>query len=248
MKIIGIIPSRYASTRFPGKPLVMIGNKPMIQRVYEQAIKSSSLNDVWVATDDSRIELAVTEFGGKVILTSDKHKSGTDRCIEVIEKLEAQNLSFDVVVNIQGDEPFIDPAAIDTLAGGFQNPQIQISTLAKKITNLSELFNSNINKLITDKHHNAIYFSRHPIPFVTNHEKDSWLQHFDFYKHIGIYAYRTEILKDITSLEISTLEKAESLEQLRWIENGYKIHVEFTDYESIAVDTPEDLLKIINKP
>jgi 3-deoxy-manno-octulosonate cytidylyltransferase (CMP-KDO synthetase) len=246
MKIAGIIPSRYASTRFPGKPLALIGNKTMIQRVYEQAVKAASLEQVFVATDDSRIEKAVMDFGGKVVMTSEKHKSGTDRCMEAIEKIEQSGSTFDVIVNIQGDEPFIEPNSIETLTAGFQNPEVQIATLAKKITSSSDLFNHNINKVILDKHKNAIYFSRHPIPFIKNHEPETWISKFDFYKHIGIYAYRASTLQKITGIEMSSLEIAESLEQLRWIENGYKIHVDLTDYDSIAIDTPDDLLKFLN--
>lgn len=248
MKIAGIIPARFASTRFPGKPLALIGNKTMIQRVYEQAVMATSLDHVFVATDDSRIEKAVMNFGGKVIMTSEKHKSGTDRCMEALEIIQKSGILYDVVVNIQGDEPFIDPDSINILASGFQNPEIQIATLAKKITNANDLFNPNINKLIIDKHKNAIYFSRHPIPFIKNHEPETWVNKFDFYKHIGIYAYRTSTLLEITRLESSPIEIAESLEQLRWLENGYKVHVELTDYDSIAVDTPEDLLKFLNNP
>jgi len=248
MKIAGIIPARFASTRFPGKPLVIIGNKPMIQHVFEQAAKAISLNKVYVATDDSRIETAVTQFGGNVIMTSEKHKSGTDRCMEAIEKLADSGLIFDAVINIQGDEPFIDPDSINVVARCFLDPEVRIATLAKKIERAEDLFNTNVNKLIMDKNHNAIYFSRHPVPFIKNLEKVHWLNHFNFLKHIGIYGYRTEVLNEITRLEVSPLEMAESLEQLRWIENGYKIHVEISRYESIAVDTPEDLLKFLNKP
>jgi len=246
MKIAGIIPARYASTRFPGKPLAIIRGKPMIQRVYEQALKAASLNQVYVATDDLRIEKAVIDFGGKVVMTSEYHKSGTDRCMEALEKIQKSGIMYDVVVNIQGDEPFIEPGSIEILTCSFQNPEVQIATLAKKITAYSDLFNHNINKVILDKHKYALYFSRHPIPFIKNHEPETWISKFDFYKHIGIYAYRASTLLKVTQLEMSSLEIAESLEQLRWIENGYKIHVDLIDYDSIAVDTPDDLLKFLN--
>ncbi len=246
MKIAGIIPARYASTRFPGKPLAIIGGKPMIQRVYEQALKAASLNQVFVATDDLRIEKAVIDFGGKVVMTSENHKSGTDRCMEALDKIQKSGILYDVVVNIQGDEPFIEPGSIEILTSSFQNPEVQIATLAKKITSSADLFNHNVNKVILDKHNNAIYFSRQPIPFIKNHEPETWVNMFDFYKHVGIYAYRASTLRKITQLQMSSLEIAESLEQLRWIENGFKIHVDLTDYDSIAVDTPDDLLKFLN--
>lgn len=248
MKVIGIIPARYSSSRFPGKPLAMIRGKTMIRCVYEQVMKSGLLNSVCVATDDSRIEQEVSGFGGNVIMTSEAHKSGTDRCMEAAHKLTESGKYFDVVINIQGDEPFIHPESINILAECFRNPQVEIATLAKRIEDNEVLFNPNVNKLIVDKDKNAIYFSRHPIPYLKNHEKSDWTQSFVFLKHIGIYGYRFDTLKALTHLEVSALEKAESLEQLRWIENGYKIHVEFTDFDSIGIDTPEDLLKIINNP
>jgi len=246
MKVLGIIPARYASSRFPGKPLTEINGKSMIQRVYEQASKSDSLNKVIVATDDDRIKNAVEAFNGDVVLTSENHKSGTDRCKEVIESLSLENQFFDVVVNVQGDEPYINPNQINQVVSCFADLDVEIATLAKRITAHDELFNSNINKVIFDKAKNAIYFSRHPIPFQQNEPTENWLNKFDYFKHIGIYAYRTEILKKITMLQRSNLEIAESLEQLRWLENGYKIRVMETDYESIAVDTPEDLSKFLN--
>jgi 3-deoxy-manno-octulosonate cytidylyltransferase (CMP-KDO synthetase) len=248
MKILGIIPARYASTRFPGKPLTIINNKLMIRHVYERAIKAKSLTEVYVATDDKRIEDAVLSFGGKVIMTSEKHRSGTDRCMEAFEKLEKQGKSFDVVINIQGDEPYIHPEQIDLAASCFNNPDVNIATLAIKLTSEEELFNPNIIRVVFDIHKKALYFSRNPIPFVRNFEKKDWLANHQYYKHIGIYAYRQQVLRQITMLDTSPLEQAESLEQLRWLENGYKIHVEITEFESIAVDTPEDLLKFLNKP
>jgi 3-deoxy-manno-octulosonate cytidylyltransferase (CMP-KDO synthetase) len=246
MRIAGIIPARFASTRFPGKPLAMVAGKPMIQRVYEQSVKAVSLNDVFVATDDSRIEKAVSGFGGSVIMTSEKHKSGTDRCMEAVEKLELAGKIFDAVINIQGDEPFIEPESIETVAGLFSDPDVQIATLAKEIARIEDLFNPNVNKVIIDKQGNAIYFSRHPIPFMKDRDQSAWIENHTYLKHLGIYGYRTSVLRQITRLGISGLEKAESLEQLRWIENGYRIRVGISRFDSIAVDTPEDLLKLLN--
>lgn len=246
MKSLGIIPARYASTRFPGKPLTMIQGKPMIQRVYEQAQKASSLTEVYVATDDARIEKVVLGFGGKVKMTSTSHQSGTDRCAEVLESLEKEGKDFDIVVNIQGDEPTINPGQIDIVVESFEDPSVDISTLAKKIDTNEELFNSNVIKVIKNQLNNAIYFSRHPIPFQQNKDQSKWLEGFDYFKHIGIYAFRSGILKSVTNLDRSPLEISESLEQLRWIENGYAIRIEETNFESIAVDSPEDLSKFSN--
>ena len=247
MNILGIIPARYASSRFPGKPLTMINGKPMIRRVYEQAKKADSLSEVIVATDDDRIKKAVLEFDGNVIMTSTEHKSGTERCREVLEKSKSAGKNYDVIVNIQGDEPYIVPKQIDLVVSCFNKPEVQIATLAKKINSEEELFNPNVNKVIINKFDEAIYFSRQTIPFIQNVEKNNWLTSFNFYKHIGIYAYRADVLIEITELEITALEKAESLEQLRWIENGYKIKVIITELESHAVDIPDDLLKFMNK-
>jgi 3-deoxy-manno-octulosonate cytidylyltransferase (CMP-KDO synthetase) len=241
MRIVGIIPARYASTRFPGKPLVDIGGKSMIQRVYEQAKKSLALAEVVVATDDSRIEKHVKDFGGAVIMTATEHQSGTDRCFEVVQKLENP---ADVVINIQGDEPFIQPGQIDEIASCFQIPAVQLATLVKKISSTEELFNTNIPKVLLNKNKEAIYFSRQTIPHLRGKKEEEWLKNYTYYKHIGIYAYQSGILGKITALPPSSLELAEGLEQLRWIENGYKIKVEFTDYESVAVDVPDDLKKL----
>lgn len=241
MNIIGIIPARYASSRFPGKPLIDIQGKSMIQRVYEQAQKAGLLNDVIVATDDERIQQHVENFGGKVVITDAHHQSGTDRCNEALEKI---NSSAEVAINIQGDEPFIAPQQIDLVASCFNNNDISIATLVKKIKSVDELFNVNIPKVVINKNKEAIYFSRQTIPFIRGISEVDWLKEHSFYKHIGIYAYRTTTLKKLTALPISLLEKAEALEQLRWIENGYSIKVEITDYESIAIDTPDDLKKI----
>jgi 3-deoxy-manno-octulosonate cytidylyltransferase (CMP-KDO synthetase) len=241
MKIIGIIPARYASTRFPAKPLVDIGGKSMIERVYLQAKKSKSLTDVVVATDDERIVLHVKSFGGKVVMTSETHQSGTDRCFEAVNTFCPE---ADLVINIQGDEPFIQPEQIDLVASCFRSADTQIATLVKIIKTEEELFNVNIPKVVLNAQKEALLFSRQTIPAIRGKEQQEWLKNFTFYKHIGIYAYRTSILNEITSLKASSLELAESLEQLRWLENGYKIKVELTDFESVAVDTPEDLKKL----
>jgi len=240
MKILGIIPARYASTRFPGKPLVDIAGKSMIQRVYEQAKKCAQLSEVIVATDDDRIFEHVQAFGGKAIMTSSAHQSGTDRCAEVAEKYT----EYDVIINIQGDEPYIDPEQIGKLISCFNESATQIATLIKKISTEQELLNTNSPKVIINKNSEAIYFSRSPLPHIRGQEPQNWLQHFTYFKHIGIYGYRADILKQITKLPVSPLEKAESLEQLRWIENGYKIKVAETEIETIAIDTPEDLKKL----
>ncbi|MBN2175968.1 MAG: 3-deoxy-manno-octulosonate cytidylyltransferase [Bacteroidales bacterium] len=246
MRILGIIPARYASSRFPGKPLVEIDGKTMIRRVYEQSQKAKSLTDVIVATDDVKIEQEIIGFGGKVMITSTKHRSGTDRCREVIDNLEASGEHYDAVVNIQGDEPFIESQQIDLITECFQDRQTEIATLAKKIQKSSELFSPNVNKVIWNIRGEAIYFSRNPIPFMQNIAKDEWINKGVYYKHIGIYGYRTETLKKITRLEPGRLEIAESLEQLRWIENGFKIVVRETPFDSISIDTPEDLSEFLN--
>jgi 3-deoxy-manno-octulosonate cytidylyltransferase (CMP-KDO synthetase) len=247
MQILGIIPARYGSTRFPGKPLTLIDGKPMIRHVYERAVQSNSLTEVYVATDDLRIGEVVLGFGGNVIMTSSQARSGTDRCVEALEVLEKQGKLYDVVINVQGDEPYIHPEQIDLAASCFMNPEVEIATLAIRLKSEEELFNPNIIRVVFDIHKKALYFSRNPIPFVRNFEKKDWLNHHHFFKHIGIYAYRANILRQITLLQTSSLEQAESLEQLRWLENGFQIHVEITEFESIAVDTPEDLLKFLNK-
>ncbi|MDO3626180.1 3-deoxy-manno-octulosonate cytidylyltransferase [Mucilaginibacter sp. BT774] len=241
MQILGIIPARYDSTRFPGKPLADIAGKSMIQRVYEQAKKCAQLSEVIVATDDDRIFEHVLGFGGKAVMTSPSHQSGTDRCAEVAEKYS----EHDVIINIQGDEPYIDPEQISKLIGCFNGADTQLATLIKKISNEQELHNTNSPKVIVNKNSEAIYFSRSPLPHIRGQESQNWLQHFTYFKHIGIYGYQADILKQITKLPVSPLEKAESLEQLRWVENGYKIKVAETEIETIAIDTPEDLKKLI---
>ncbi|WP_437921345.1 3-deoxy-manno-octulosonate cytidylyltransferase [Sphingobacterium sp. LRF_L2] len=237
MKIIGIIPARYASSRFPGKPLVAIEGKSMIQRVYEQVKSCRSLSEVVVATDDIRIQEHVQSFAGNVVMTAATHESGTDRCAEVISKVDG----FDIAINIQGDEPFINPLQIELLCSLFEDEATEIGTLVKRIKTKEELFNENTPKVVISKENEALYFSRQTIPFLRNTEVSSWLEKHEFFKHIGIYGYRTEVLKAITQLPLSTLEKAEALEQLRWIENGYRIKIAETAFDTIAVDRPEDL-------
>ena len=236
MKFIGIIPARYASTRFPGKPLAMLGGKTVIQRVYEQA--SSVLEEAWVATDDERIFKAVEAFGGRVVMTRNDHKSGTDRIEEAAEKI---GTDADVIINIQGDEPFIQPSQIETLKNLFENADTQIGTLGKRFESMAAAESPNSPKIVCDKRGFALYFSRSVIPFVRGCERTEWLKHFPYLKHLGLYAYRREVLKEVTQLPQSPLELAESLEQLRWLENGYRIRVGLTDVETVGIDTPEDL-------
>lgn len=216
----------------------------MIERVYEQAKKCQALSDVIVATDDARIENVVKQFGGKVCLTSADHPSGTDRCAEVVEIL---NLDCNAIINIQGDEPFIDPQQIALVCECFEDERTELATIIKEITSPEVLLNPNSPKVIIDKEQFAIYFSRHPVPYIRGVEEKNWLSHHTFYQHIGIYGYRKDVLKKITSLPPSLLEKAESLEQLRWIENGYKIKTATTSFESLAIDTPEDLNRILHQ-
>jgi 3-deoxy-manno-octulosonate cytidylyltransferase (CMP-KDO synthetase) len=242
MKIIGIIPARYASSRFPGKPLVDMLGQTMIQRVYNQVKKSKRLNKVVVATDDQRIYDHVISFGGNASLTSENHPSGTDRCFETLQQ---QKEKFDFAINIQGDEPFIDPAQIDLLCSSI-SIQTELATLIQKIATLEQLLSVGEAKVVINKDREAIYFSRSPIPFVQKAEQKDWVSKTTFYRHVGLYAYRADILEKITQLSPSLLEKAESLEQLRWIENGFKIKTVETEMEeSICIDTPEDLEKAI---
>jgi 3-deoxy-manno-octulosonate cytidylyltransferase (CMP-KDO synthetase) len=236
MKFIGIIPARYASTRFPGKPLAMLGGRSVIQRVYEQA--STILDETYVATDDERILQAVEQFGGQAIMTRTDHKSGTDRIEEATEKLNTQ---ADVIINIQGDEPFIQQSQIKTLIHLFDDATTQIGTLGKRFETMEAVMNPNSPKIVTDKNGFALYFSRSVIPYVRGKEQSAWLQNFPYLKHLGLYAYRREVLREVTQLPQSPLEKAESLEQLRWLENGYRIRVGLTDVETVGIDTPEDL-------
>ncbi len=236
MKFIGLIPARYASTRFPGKPLALLGGKPVIQRVYEQV--ASVLDDACVATDDDRIFDCVKNFGGKVVMTRTDHKSGTDRIEEAIEKIGGD---YDVIVNIQGDEPFIQKSQIETVCRCFDDEKTQIATLGKPFTDMDAVANPNSPKIVIDNNSFAMYFSRSIIPFVRGKEQAEWLQHYPFLKHLGIYAYRRDVLQQITQLPQSSLEIAESLEQLRWLQNGFKIKVGLTDVETVGIDTPDDL-------
>jgi 3-deoxy-manno-octulosonate cytidylyltransferase (CMP-KDO synthetase) len=244
MEIFGIIPARYQSTRLPGKPLAIIGGKPMIQRVYEQCMQSSVLAGVVVATDDERIVEVVKGFGGNVVLTGAQHPSGTDRCFEAAQKMGLSEES--VIINIQGDEPFINPKQIDLLATCFDDANTNIATLVKRLTKMEELESVTTAKVVLDANSNAMYFSRSPIPFVRNEQKENWLANYIFYKHIGIYGYKYKVLEQLVALKQTPLELAESLEQLRWLEQGFKIKVKITDYEAFAVDTPNDL-EIANK-
>jgi 3-deoxy-manno-octulosonate cytidylyltransferase (CMP-KDO synthetase) len=243
MNCIGIIPARFASTRFPGKPLTIIDGISMIQRVYTQVSSANSIAAVMVATDDERIFNHVKDFGGNVYMTAVNHNSGTDRCAEVLEQLNDN--SIDVVINIQGDEPYIQASQIDLLASCFTDQSIEIATLIKKIDLTEDVLNPNVVKVIKDINNKAIYFSRSAIPFQRGvAQDDCMINKADYYKHIGIYAYRPDILSNIVKLPLSSLEKAESLEQLRWIENGYAVYTAVTKFESIAIDTPEDLNKL----
>lgn len=237
MKVVGIIPARYASTRFPGKPLALIKGKPMIQRVYEQALKSK-LDAVVIATDDVRIADAVMDFGGQYVMTSPNHRSGTDRCCEALDLLKTK---YDAVVNIQGDEPFIAPKQIDLLVDLIVRDDTPLASLAKRIDDADELFSPNAVKVVVNQEGNAMYFSRNPIPFMRNVDRDEWLVKGRFYKHIGIYAYKADVLHQVARMEPSALEQAESLEQLRWLENGLAIRMALSDAENISIDTPDDL-------
>lgn len=245
MKFIGIIPARYASTRFPGKPLAMLGGKTMIQRVYERV--AGLLDKAVVATDDERIAQTVRTFGGEVVMTSPNHRSGTDRCHEAYMLKSNEGEKYDVVINIQGDEPFIQPEQIAAVRSCFDKEETQIATLVKPFTpadGWKALRNPNSPKVVLDGAMNALYFSRSVIPYLRGVEEgDEWLANHTYYKHIGLYAYRAEVLGEITRLPQSPLELAESLEQLRWIENGFRIQVAVTQQETIGIDTPEDLIR-----
>ena len=241
MKILGVIPARYASSRFPGKPLVKILGRSMIKRVYERVSRCKVLDAVVIATDDQRIFEHVKEFGAEVLMTSDEHCNGTERCHEVAEAYP----DYDVVINIQGDEPLIEPKQIEKVANLFlHNESCQISTLVKQITDEYTLFNSNTPKVVVDKEKRAKYFSRSTIPFLRDVERSYWLSHQKFYQHIGIYGFKSTILKKVVQLPPSFLEQSEQLEQLRWLENGFDIYVDETEFESIGVDVPEDVVLI----
>ena len=238
MKFMAIIPARYASTRFPGKPLAVLGGKTVIQRVYEQV--SSLLDEVYVAADDERIFECVESFGGRAVMTRADHKSGTDRIEEAAEKIGSD---ADVIINVQGDEPFIQASQITTLMQLFDAPETQIGTLGKPFDSIEAVENPNSPKIVTDNRGFALYFSRSVIPYIRGIEPADWFGQYPFLKHLGVYAYRREVLKEVTQLPQSSLEKAESLEQLRWLQNGYRIRVGLTDIETVGIDTPEDLAR-----
>jgi 3-deoxy-manno-octulosonate cytidylyltransferase (CMP-KDO synthetase) len=240
MRILGIIPSRYASTRFPGKPLAMVGGRTMIERVYRQARRSDLLHSLVVATDDERIAQAVSDFGGEFVMTDSRHPSGTDRCAEVLKHFDGR---YDAVINIQGDEPFIQPQQIDLLAGALLAEGVQIATLIKPLNDWMEVRLQQVVKVVIAANGDALYFSRQPIPFVKDAPPEEWPQRISMYKHIGIYGYRADVLPKLTQLSQGSLELAESLEQLRWLEQGYRIRTRISHFETIAVDTPDDLVK-----
>ena len=237
MKFLGIIPARYSSSRFPGKPVAILGGKPVIQHVYERV--KNVLTDVYVATDNVHIYKVVTDFGGKAIMTREEHESGTERASEALDKIDGK---FDVVINIQGDEPFIQSEQIKMLMSSFDDEQTQIATLGVPLKSMDDVNKSNTPKIVIDNHNNALYFSRSVIPFVRGINQADWLSHYPFLKHVGLYAYRTETLREISKLPLSSLELAERLEQLRWLQNGYRIKVCITDIETISIDTPQDLV------
>ena len=246
MKTIGIIPARYSSTRFPGKPLVDILGKSMIQRVYEKCLEANTLHSVYVATDDNRIFDHVHSFGGKAIMTQHTHTNGTERCEEVLSKLNDSEI--DLVINIQGDEPFISPTQIDLLTNLFyQYPETEIGTLIKKIDDYDTLINPNVPKVVFTPQFDALYFSRNTIPYQRDFKKTNWLQNHHYFKHIGIYGYTSKTLREIVHLDETPLELIEKLEQLRWLEKGYRIKVAETSHETIGIDTPEDLVKVISR-
>lgn len=241
MKAIVVIPARYASTRFPGKPLALLGGRSIIEHVYRQAIKA--VPDVVVATDDERIVACVESFGGRAVMTSSEHQSGTDRCYEALQRVGGE---YDIVVNVQGDEPFIHPEQIEALIDRFNDATIDISTLVKPFSvedGVEALENPNTPKVVVSHDMKALYFSRSVVPYMRDVERDEWLKHHTYYKHLGIYAFRRRVLAEVTALPQSSLELSEKLEQLRWLEGGYTIAVTITDIETIGIDTPEDLVR-----
>ena len=246
MQILGVIPARYASSRFPGKPLANVCGKSMIQRVFEQASQVKSLAQVVVATDDDRIMKHVKGFGGQVLMTGLHHNNGTSRCEEVLKTLEEKGESYDVVVNIQGDEPFIQPEQIEKVIAPFHDDRVEIASLATPVSENEELFNPNEVKVVMDTNGFALYFSRHALPYQRDIQESLWLKQHDYFKHLGLYAFRANVLKEVVRLAPSVLEQAEKLEQLRWLENGFSIKMEITSYQGHGVDTPEDLEKLIN--
>jgi 3-deoxy-manno-octulosonate cytidylyltransferase (CMP-KDO synthetase) len=241
MKVLGVIPSRFGSTRFPGKPLVEIKGKSMIQRVYEQCMKAKNFDKIIVATDNQRIFNHVESFGGTVVMTSPKHPTGTDRCAEVLERFSG---NYDVVVNIQGDEPLIDPGQLDLIASAFERERCQIATLVKKINTEEILFDPSKVKVVRNHTGQALYFSRAAIPYQSKDQK-SWLDTHTYWNHIGIYAYKVDVLNNLSKLDPSALENAENLEQLRWMEAGYTIDTLETNHNSVSVDIPKDIDRVI---
>lgn len=241
MKTIAIIPARYASTRFPGKPLADLGGKPVVEWVYRGVSEIELVDEVCVATDDERIAAAVKQFGGNCVMTRTDHKSGTERCGEVVEKMKAEGKVFDIVLNVQGDEPFVNKEQITTLLAAFNDNKTEIATLAKRITSTEELTSPNNVKVITDEYNIALYFSRTPIPYVRDCSIEQWVDKHYYLKHIGIYAYLSNVLKNLVELDTTPLEESEKLEQLRWLEHGYVIKVLETECENIGIDTLEDL-------
>lgn len=241
MRILGVIPARYGSSRFPGKPLIDLKGKTMIQRVYEGAKQSTMLTDLVVATDDERIFEEVARFGGKVVMTAAHHQTGTDRCAEVIETL-AEN--YDVVINIQGDEPLVNPLQLDSLLAAFHDQSVDIATLASRSIEEADLINPNRIKLVVNHQQRALYFSRSAIPNFAN-AKGKPLEVYPYLRHIGLYAYRSSVLREISRLNPTQLEQAESLEQLRWLYYGYSINVVETDIETPNIDVPEDVAKVL---
>jgi 3-deoxy-manno-octulosonate cytidylyltransferase (CMP-KDO synthetase) len=240
--IVGIIPARYASTRFPGKPLIEIEGKTMLQRVYEQAAKSKTLAKVVVATDDERIFNHVKDFGGEVLMTASHHPSGTDRCLDALQQLSEP---YQYVINIQGDEPFIEPEQIDELAAVLTDGTTELATQMIAIESHDMLFDKGEVKIVLNTKNEALYFSRMVIPFIKGVDEKEWHMHHRYYRHVGMYAYRSDILQQIAGIPVSALEKAESLEQLRWLENGFRIQCVVTKYESHCIDTPEDVVKVL---
>ena len=248
MATLGIIPARYASTRFPGKPLAILDGKTIIHRVYQQCQLCDSIDELIVATDDERIAGHVHNFGGLAVMTRADHVNGTSRCAEALKNYELiSKIAYDVVINIQGDEPYIHPDMINKVVSLFNDPNTRIGTLVKRIHSEEELFNPNVVKVLSDKNNKAMIFSRNPMPYNRDVEKGSWLKKTEFYKHIGLYGFRKDTLIEVTKLKPSRLELAEKLEQLTWMENGYPVTVDYTDHDSAGIDTPEDLLKLTNK-
>lgn len=253
MKTLAVIPARYASTRFPGKPLATLGGKPVLQWVWERTCAVATIDGTMVATDDERILNAVETFGGRAMMTSSRHRSGTDRCGEVLQVLSRQGEEYDLVINVQGDEPFVQANQLTALQACFSDNDTQIATLKTRIRSTEELLSANNVKVVCDGQGNAIYFSRQPIPFLRGVESGMWLERQPYYKHVGLYAFRADTLRQLVRLTPSPLEQSESLEQLRWIENGYTLRVVETEAANIGIDTPEDLaaaersLQTINK-